>query len=55
MGLGNPGAEFAGTRHNLGADVVGLLADRHGGRLKREKGLQAEAATVQMGGHRIML
>jgi PTH1 family peptidyl-tRNA hydrolase len=37
VGLGNPGADFAGSRHNAGADTVALLAARHGGRLKRAK------------------
>jgi len=37
VGLGNPGEEYAGSRHNSGADTVGVLATRHGGRLKRAK------------------
>ena len=36
VGLGNPGREYAETRHNMGYMALDILADRHGIDIKRE-------------------
>lgn len=50
VGLGNPRADYDGTRHNVGADVVRLLASRHHRDLDRNKRINAEATTVPLPG-----
>jgi peptidyl-tRNA hydrolase, PTH1 family len=37
VGLGNPGNEYAHTRHNIGFDVVMAFVSRHGGTFANER------------------
>lgn len=37
VGLGNVGAEYANTRHNIGFDVVNAFVQKHGGNLEVER------------------
>ena len=54
-GLGNPGAEYARTRHNAGFWLVDALADRLGANLKPSRQLRGETASVEVAGHPLRL
>lgn len=55
VGLGNPGPEFAHTRHNAGADTIALLAARRGEKLKRARADRSLTAEVRVDGRRLAL
>ena len=54
-GLGNPGAEYANSRHNMGAMVATELARAAGERFKKVRFLPAEQAEVHEAGERVLL
>jgi PTH1 family peptidyl-tRNA hydrolase len=54
VGLGNPGREHAGQRHNIGFMAVDAIARRHGAPPFRAR-FQAQVCEIALGGERTLL
>lgn len=54
VGLGNPGSQYSGTRHNVGFDVIDELA-RRWQLAKPQLKFQAELRDGNFGGHKVLL
>lgn len=54
VGLGNPGAEYNGTRHNVGFAFLDAFAKKHGADVMRSK-FQAFVGEATVSGKRILL
>ena len=55
VGLGNPGSEYRGTRHNAGADFVEALARRAGATLQNEPKFFGLTGRATLSGHDLRL
>lgn len=55
VGLANPGAEYAATRHNAGAWYVELLAERYRQTLKEESKFYGYTGRLTLGGQDVRL
>jgi len=53
IGLGNPGAEYEETRHNIGFKVVDTIAEAHGGKFSTER--HGSVSTIRFKGRTLVL
>ncbi len=55
VGLGNPGNEYAKTRHNIGFQLLDYIANKNNIEFKSDKKFNAECATYIVNGEKVHL
>lgn len=55
VGLGNPGRDYADTRHNAGFWFVETVARKFGGSFRQERKFQGEVARTRIDDHEVWL
>lgn len=55
VGLGNPGAEYENTRHNVGFQFLDELARRHGAFFNNERKFHGEVCRIRLDGNEVWL
>ncbi len=55
VGLGNPGKEYEGTRHNIGFEVLDILLDRFNTQFSKKSKFYGEAAAARVSEEKVVL
>lgn len=55
FGLGNPGNEYAHTRHNIGFVILDKVAERHKAMWRNDRSLKAHVASIAVGSRSVLL
>lgn len=55
VGLGNPGKKYVGTRHNVGFDLLNMIAEKYSVSFKKSTRLLSKTASISIDDKQVML